>query len=55
MSACNRLDLQTLESQPIVPKNLPDRSLLLPFHCFQTGALINCEEQRPSLVCLHYT
>jgi len=24
MSTCNRLDLQTLGSQPIVPKNLPD-------------------------------
>jgi hypothetical protein len=23
MSTCNRLDLQTLVSQPIVPKNLP--------------------------------
>ena len=25
MSTCNRLDLQTLGSQPIVPKNLPNR------------------------------
>jgi hypothetical protein len=24
MSTCNRLDLQTLGSQPIMPKNLPD-------------------------------
>ena len=24
MSACNRLDLQTLGSQPVMPKNLPD-------------------------------
>ena len=24
MSICNRLDLQTLGSQPAVPKNLPD-------------------------------
>jgi hypothetical protein len=24
MSTCNRLDLQTLGSQPILPKNLPD-------------------------------
>ena len=24
MSTCNRLDLQTLGSRPIVPKNLPD-------------------------------
>ena len=24
MSTCNRLDFQTLGSQPIVPKNLPD-------------------------------
>ena len=23
MSTCNRLDLETLESQPIMPKNLP--------------------------------
>jgi hypothetical protein len=28
MSTCNRLDLQTLGSQPIMPKNLPD-------HCFR--------------------
>ena len=27
MSTCNRLDLQTLGSQPIMPKNLPDRCL----------------------------
>ena len=26
MSTCNRLDLQTLGSPPIVPKNLPDHS-----------------------------
>ena len=26
MSTCNRLDLQTLGSQPITPKNLPDHS-----------------------------
>jgi hypothetical protein len=25
MSTCNGLDLQTLGSQPIMPKNLPDR------------------------------
>ena len=24
MSTCNQLDLQTLGSQPIMPKNLPD-------------------------------
>jgi hypothetical protein len=24
MSTCNRLDLQTLGSQPIMPKDLPD-------------------------------
>ena len=24
MSTCNRLDLQTLGSQPVMPKNLPD-------------------------------
>ena len=24
MTTCNRLDLQTLGSQPIMPKNLPD-------------------------------
>ena len=28
MSTCNRLDLQTLGSQLIMPKNLPD-------HCFK--------------------
>ena len=28
MSICNRLDLQTLGSQPVMPKNLPD-------HCIQ--------------------
>ena len=26
MSTCNRLDLQTLGSQPITPKNLPDHT-----------------------------
>ena len=25
MSTCNRLDLQALGSQPVMPKNLPDR------------------------------
>ena len=25
MSTCNRLDLQTLGSQPVMPQNLPDR------------------------------
>ena len=25
MSTCNRLDLQTLGAQPIMPKNLPDQ------------------------------
>ena len=24
LSTCNRLDLQTLGSQPVMPKNLPD-------------------------------
>ena len=24
MSTCNRLDLQTLGSQPVMPKNLPE-------------------------------
>ena len=24
MSTCNRLDLQTIGSQPVMPKNLPD-------------------------------
>ena len=27
MSTCNRLDLQTLGSQPVMPKNLPDHWL----------------------------
>ena len=27
MSTCNRLDLQTLGSQPIMPKNLPDHGV----------------------------
>ena len=30
MSTCNRLDLQTLGSQPIMPKNLPDHCLRMP-------------------------
>jgi hypothetical protein len=30
MSTCNRLDLQTLGSQPIMPKNLPDHWPCLP-------------------------
>ena len=25
LSTCNRLDLETLGSQPVMPKNLPDR------------------------------
>jgi hypothetical protein len=29
MSTCNWLHLQTLESQPVMPKNLPDHWLLL--------------------------
>ena len=29
MSTCNWLDLQTLGSQPIMPKNLPGHCLLL--------------------------
>ena len=29
MSTCNRLDLQTLGSQPVMPKNLPDHWLEL--------------------------
>jgi hypothetical protein len=29
MSTCNRLDLQTLGSQPIMPENFPD-------HCLET-------------------
>ena len=31
MSACNRLDLQTLGSQPVMPKNLPDHCSELVF------------------------
>ena len=27
MSTCNQLDLQTLESQPVMPKNLPNHRL----------------------------
>ena len=27
MSTCNRLDFQTLGSQPVMPKNLPDQWL----------------------------
>ena len=27
MLTCNRLDLQTLGSQPVMPKNLPDHRL----------------------------
>ena len=30
MSTCNRLDLQTLGSQPIMPKNLPDHWIDMP-------------------------
>ena len=32
MLTCNQLDLQTLGSQPIMPKNLPD-------HCFMPKPL----------------
>ena len=30
MSTCNQLDLQTLGSQPVIPKNLPDHWLANP-------------------------
>jgi hypothetical protein len=33
MSTCNRLDLQTLGSQPMMPKNLPD-------HCFSISMAV---------------
>ena len=36
MSTCSRLDLQTLGSQPIMPKNLPD-------HCFEVVELCNSD------------
>ena len=29
MSTCNQLDLHTLGSQPVLPKNLPDHCLTL--------------------------
>ena len=46
MSTCNRLDLQTLGSQPIMPKNLPDN-----WHVhFKVFAHINVLEVR-DLVC----
>ena len=35
MSTCNRLDLQTLGSQPIMPKNLPNHWLVLCRWCLQ--------------------
>ena len=33
MSTCNRVDLQTLGSQPIMPKNLPDHCLRAELTC----------------------
>jgi hypothetical protein len=38
MSTCNRLDLQTLGSQPIMPKNLPD-------HCNRVCTFEGCPEK----------
>ena len=31
MSTCNRLELQTLGSQPVMPKNLPNQWLAIRF------------------------
>ena len=43
MSACNRLDLQTLGSQPIsMPKNLPDHCTRL--HCNSYELLLNGQQ-----------
>ena len=44
MSTCNRLDLQTLGSQPVMPKNLPDR---LPSPPLFAHPLIRCCEHSP--------
>ena len=39
VSTCNRLDLQTLGSQPVMPKNLPEHcsSLFSPFVIWGSG------------------
>jgi hypothetical protein len=34
MSTCKRLDLQTLGSQPVMPKNLPDHCTTVDVHDF---------------------
>ena len=34
MSTCNRSDLQTLGSQPVMPKNLPDQCNVTPLNIF---------------------
>ena len=43
-STCNRLELQALGSQPVMPKNLPD-------HCLQDG-MASSEEDHPELGCM---
>ena len=43
MSTCNRLDLQTLGSQPTMPKNLPDHWFKPP-HDLQT-----CTKNLPNM------
>jgi len=45
MSTCNLLDLQTLGSQPIMPKNLPDhcsRALVQPTTSKRATWAMNC-------------
>jgi hypothetical protein len=41
MSTCNRLDLQILGSQPIVPKNLPDHCLQYIFNSGESSSFFN--------------
>ena len=50
MSSCNRLDLQTLGSQPIMPKNLPDHWSLLVGHQKQKSLRRCCSSQCMPLV-----
>jgi hypothetical protein len=48
LSTCNRLDLQTLGSQPFMPKNLPDHCLNLDAKVLNMGS-----KQCSSLKCAH--
>ena len=47
MSTCNQLDLQTLGSQPVMSKNLPD-------HCLQVKQLEMCHPLVSGSICIEF-